>query len=249
MTPTLDPPPVAPVRRNAALRLAPVVVLLAALGIAWASGLTDYLSLDALKENRERLQAFTAEHPWQSLLGYIGVYVLVVVFSVPGALIMTLSGGMLFGAWLGAAAAVTSATIGATVIFWIARTAIGDALRARAGTVIGRLIDGFERNAASYLLTLRLIPGIPFFAVNLAAGLVRMRTLTYVAITVIGILPGSLIYASIGSSLVTVFARGEEPNLGVIFEPHVLGPLLGLAVLSLAPVLYQRRRNRRERAG
>jgi uncharacterized membrane protein YdjX (TVP38/TMEM64 family) len=228
--------------------VAPLVLIAAVIGAAWASGLTDFLSLDALRNNRERLAAYTLDHPLMSLGAYVGIYIVVVVFSLPGALIMTLAGGMLFGAWLGAAAAVTSAATGATVIFLVGRSTFGAALRQRAGAVVGRLIDGFEKNAASYLLTLRLIPGVPFFAINLAAGLVRMRILTYVLITVIGIAPGSIIYASIGSSLVTIFARGEEPDLSIIFEPHVLGPLLALAALSLLPVAIQAWRRRRGRA-
>lgn len=230
-----------PAARRSPLRTwAPVLVLAAGLGLAWATGLTDYLSLDALQRNQARLAAYRDAHPWLTLLGYIGVYIVVVVFSIPGALIMTLTGGMLFGGPGGGAAAITGATIGATIIFLIARTSIGAALRARAGPMVSRIIAGFEANAASYLLTLRLIPGVPFFAVNLAAGLVRMRLLTYVIITLAGIAPASFIYASIGASLVAIFARGGRPNLDIIFEPQVLGPLLGLAALSLLPVIYHR---------
>lgn len=239
----IDPAPRA--KAGVVRRLAPVLLLVLVFVLVWKSGLTDYLSLDALRRHRTQLADYTSAHPVLSLLAYVAVYIVVVVFSIPGALIMTLTGGMLFGAWLGGAAAITSATVGATVIFLIGRSSYGGLLRARAGGVVARIVDGFERNAASYLLTMRLIPGVPFFAVNLAAGLVHMRVLTYVVITVIGIMPGSLIYASIGSSLVTVFARGEEPNLSLIFEPHVLGPLLGLAALSLLPVAYRAWRARR----
>lgn len=226
-------------------RLLPLAVLVAAFIIAWATGLTDYLSLDALRDNRERLEAFKREHFLLALVAYVLIYIVAVIFSLPGALILTLSGGMLFGAGLGTAAAVTSATIGATVIFIIARSSYGALLRQRAGPVVGKLLDGFERNAASYLLTLRLIPGVPFFAVNLAAGLVRMRLGTYVLVTLVGILPGSLIYASLGSSLVTIFARGETPNLSIVTRPHVLGPLIGLAALSLLPVAWHAWRTRK----
>lgn len=240
-----EAPPLPRPKRSRAAKLLPLLALAVVVAAVWASGVTDYLTLETLREQERRLQAFRNAHPVLCVTGYVAVYVLVVVFSIPGALIMTLAGGMLFGAVLGAALAVTSATIGACIVFLIARTTIGDALRARSGPTIRRVMDGFEKDAVSYLLTLRLIPGVPFFAVNLAAGLVRMRVLTYVAVTMVGILPGSFIYASIGSSLVTVFARGEEPDLGVIFEPQVLGPLLGLAALSLLPVIYRRLRRGR----
>lgn len=241
-----DVPPAAPqVRTRLWVRLLPWLAIAGVLAALWATGVTDYLSLESLRANERKLEAYRNAHPVLALLAYIGVYVLVVVFSVPGALFMTLAGGMLFGAAVGAAAAVVSATIGATVIFLVGRSTLGAALRARAGPTVGRLIDGFEKDAASYLLTLRLIPGVPFFAVNLAAGFVRVPVLTYVVITVIGIAPGSIIYASIGSTLVTVFARGETPNLAIIFEEQVLLPLLGLAALSLLPVIHRRLRARR----
>lgn len=238
-------PPAAKPKRSLLKTWGPVVLLIVGLALAWASGLTDYLSLDALERNRAKLEAYRNAHPWLTVLAYVGAYILVVIFSIPGALIMTLTGGMLFGGWLGGLAAISAATIGATVIFLLARTSVGAALRARAGPRVSRIIAGFEAEAASYLLTLRLIPGVPFFMVNLAAGLVRMRVVTYVLITVIGIAPGSFIYAFIGAGLVDVFARGERPDLGIIFEPHVLGPLIGLAALSLLPVLYHRYRPRR----
>lgn len=243
-----EPMPAPAAKAGLLRRLAPLIVLAAVLVAAWASGVIDLLSLDTLREQRQRLADYTQAHPSLSLGGYVLIYIVVVVFSIPGALIMTLTGGMLFGTVLGGAAAVTAASVGATIIFLVGRSTFGTALRSKAGPIVGRLMTGFERDAASYLLTLRLIPGVPFFAINLAAGLVRMRVLTYVVITVLGILPGSLIYASIGSSLVSVFARGEEPNLSIIFEPHVLGPLLGLAALSLLPVAYRAWKARRDRA-
>jgi len=240
--------PLNPVPRTAGgwfRRLTPIALFVLVLFGAWRSGLLDYLSMDALRLHRQQLADYTLAHPVLSLLGYVAVYIVLVVFSIPGALIMTLTGGMLFGAWLGGAAAVTSATTGAVIIFLVGRSAFGDLLRSRTGGMVGRLMDGFERNAASYLLTLRLVPGVPFFAVNLAAGLVRMRLSTYVLVTAIGVAPGSLIYASVGSGLATVFERGEEPDLGVILEPNVMGPLLGLAALSMLPVAYRVWRARR----
>ncbi len=241
--PDLPPRP----KRNRLRRFTPVLLLLALIAVVWASGLTRYFTLDSLRLHSRQLEAFTAQHFWLSLAAYIAVYVFVVTFSIPGALIMTLTGGMLFGAALGAVAAVAGCTGGALVIFLVARTAIGDSLRRRAGPTLSRLIDGFERNAASYLLTLRLMPGVPLFMVNLAAGIVHMRLSTYVAVSVVGMLPSSLIYASIGSTLVSVFARGESPDLSLVLEPRVLGPLLGLAALSCLPPLYQWLRRRAAR--
>lgn len=237
--PDLPSPP-----RSRLQRLLPLLLFAAVVAAVWASGLTRYVTLDNLRQHSQQLKAFADEHFWLALFGYIGGYVLLVMFSIPGALIMTLAGGMLFGAALGSVAAVLGCTGGSFVVFLVARTAIGDSLRRRAGPTLTRLIQGFQRNAASYLLTLRLMPGVPIFMVNAAAGIVHMRASTFVAVSIAGMLPSSLVYASFGSTLVNVFARGETPDLGLVLEPNVYGPMLGLAALSCLPLLYQWLRRR-----
>ena len=153
---------------------------------------------------------------------------------------MTLSGGFLFGPWLGAGAAASGASMGAAVIFLVCRSAVGDSLRGKAGSTIAKIEEGVRRDAFSYILTLRLIPVMPFWLVNLAAGFVDIPLRTFLSATVLGILPGSLVYAGLGSGLGEVFASGQDPNLRVIFEPHVLLPLVGLGLLSLLPVVLRR---------
>jgi uncharacterized membrane protein YdjX (TVP38/TMEM64 family) len=130
--------------------------------------------------------------------------------------------------------------LGAAVIFLVCRTAVGDSLRGKAGSTISKIEEGVRRDAFSYILTLRLIPVMPFWLVNLAAGFVNIPLRTFLSATVLGILPGSLVYAGLGSGLGEVFASGQEPNLRVIFEPHVLLPLVGLGLLSLLPVVLRR---------
>ena len=221
-------------------RFGPIVLVLALIGLALVSGVTEHLTLAELKLRRDELQALVHQHPLLSLGAYVLVYVAVVSLSLPGALIMTLSGGFLFGPWLGGLAAATGASLGAAVIFLICRTAVGDALRGKAGSTIARIEEGVRRDAFSYLLTLRLIPVMPFWLVNLAAGFVAIPLRTFLIATVLGILPGSLVYAGLGSGLGHVFASGEEPNLRVIFEPQVLLPLIGLSLLSLLPIVLRR---------
>jgi uncharacterized membrane protein YdjX (TVP38/TMEM64 family) len=221
-------------------RFGPIVLVLALIGLALASGVTEHLTLAELKLRRDELQALVSQHPVLSLGAYILLYIAVVSLSLPGALIMTLSGGFLFGPWFGGLAAATGASLGAAVIFLICRTAIGDALRGKAGSTIARIEDGVRRDAFSYLLTLRLIPVMPFWLVNLAAGFVAIPLRTFLVATVLGILPGSLVYAGLGSGLGHVFASGQEPNLRVIFEPQVLLPLIGLSLLSLLPIVLRR---------
>ena len=221
-------------------RFGPLILVALAVAVVLASGLADHLSLVELKARRDQLQGFVALHPALSFGLYILIYIAVVSLSLPGALVMTLSGGFLFGPWLGAAAASSGASLGAAVIFLVCRTAVGDSLRGKAGSTISRIEEGVRRDAFSYILTLRLIPVMPFWLVNLAAGFVNIPLRTFLAATVLGILPGSLVYAGLGSGLGEVFASGQEPNLGGIFEPHVLLPLVGLGLLSLLPVVLRR---------
>lgn len=221
-------------------RFGPLILVALAVAAVIASGLGDHLSLAELKARRDQLQGFVALHPMLSFGLYILIYIAVVSLSLPGALVMTLSGGFLFGPWLGAAAASSGASLGAAVIFLVCRTAVGDSLRGKAGSTISRIEEGVRRDAFSYILTLRLIPVMPFWLVNLAAGFVNIPLRTFLAATVLGILPGSLVYSGLGAGLGEVFASGQEPNLRVIFEPHVLLPLVGLGLLSLLPVVLRR---------
>jgi len=221
-------------------RFGPLIVIALAVAAVIASGVADHLSLVELKERRDQLQGFVALHPVLSFGLYILIYIAVVSLSLPGALVMTLSGGFLFGPWLGAGAAASGASMGAAVIFLVCRSAVGDSLRGKAGSTIAKIEEGVRRDAFSYILTLRLIPVMPFWLVNLAAGFVDIPLRTFLSATVLGILPGSLVYAGLGSGLGEVFASGQDPNLRVIFEPHVLLPLVGLGLLSLLPVVLRR---------
>jgi uncharacterized membrane protein YdjX (TVP38/TMEM64 family) len=164
----------------------------------------------------------------------------VTAFSLPGAAAMTLAGGFLFGTLAGGGLAVVGATIGATAVFAAARTALGDRLRLRTGGMLARIEEGFRRDAASYLLFLRLVPAFPFFVVNIAAALLGARPAIFVATTLVGIVPGTLVFASIGAGLGSVFDAGARPDLSVALSWPVLGPLLGLGLLALLPVAWRR---------
>lgn len=223
-------------------RFLPLFVIAGAIAAAFALGLDRYLRFEALAENRARLAAFVEANFLLAALAYVGAYALVVALSLPGGAVMTLGGGFLFGALVGGALAVLGATLGATALFLAARTAVGDALRAKAGARIAAFADGFARNAFSYLLFLRLVPVFPFWLVNLVPAFFGVKLSTYVAATLLGILPGTFVFASVGNGLGAVIDAGRTPDLGVIFQPAVLLPLLGLAVLSLVPVILKRRK-------
>lgn len=228
-------------RRPAVLkRVLPLAVLAAGLVAFFVLDLDVYFSLEALKQNHEFLQMFVAENGFLAILAFAGLYAVVVAFSLPGGAIMTLAGGFLFGTVVGGMTVVVGATIGATALFLIARTALGDVLRARAGPFLTKMEDGFRKNAMSYLLVLRLVPLFPFWLVNLVPAFLGVSTGTYVIGTFLGIIPGTFVFASVGNGLGALLDAGQDPDLGIIFQPNVLGPLVALALLSLVPVVYKK---------
>lgn len=200
----------------------------------------DYLSFDALLANYENLAAWRDQNLTLAILAFALIYVLCVAFSVPGAIWLTLIGGFLFGTFWGTVIVVTSATLGALLIFLAARTALGDVLRQKAGPWVARMEDGFRDGEISYLLIMRLVPAVPFFIANLAPAFLGARIWTFLWTTMVGIIPGTLVFISIGAGLGEQLERGEAPDLGVIFEWHILGPLLGLAILAALPLVLKR---------
>lgn len=205
---------------------------------------SDYLSFEALKENREALLAWRDANYLVAALTFMAVYAVATALSFPGGLALTLTGGFLFGTWLGGTFAVTGATVGAIAIFLAAKNGLGDALRERAGGWVKKAESGFRENEISFLLIMRLVPAIPFFAANIVPAFLGASTFNYAWTTFLGIIPGALVYASVGAGLGAVFAAGEDPNFGLIFEPQVLGPLLGLAALSALPIVVKKLRGK-----
>ncbi len=161
-------------------------------------------------------------------------------FSLPGGLVATLTGGFLFGTWLGGAATVIGATVGASILFLAAKTAFADLLRDKAGPAIARMEEGFRQNAFSYLLFLRLVPVFPFWLVNLAPAFLGVTLRTFIGATFLGIIPGTFVFASLGNGLGAIFDAGGTPDLHLLRQPQIVGPLIALAVLSLLPVFIRR---------
>lgn len=226
-------------------RLVPVVILLAGLAAFFAFGLNQYLSFDALRDNRAWLLAEVAESAVLAAAVYMLVYVVVVAFSLPGGAVMTITGGFLFGQVLGTVYVVFAATAGATILFIAAKTALGELLHARAGPFLQRMEAGFQENALNYLLVLRLIPAFPFFIVNLVPAFLGVPIGTYVAATFIGIIPGTFVYATVGAGLGSIFDSGEDFSVNSILTPEIVTALVGLAILALLPVVYKRLRTAR----
>lgn len=223
-------------------RLWPLLLLGLAIVLVIASGAHEALSFESLRRHRETLLGLVAERPVTTAILYVLLYTAAVALSIPGAVVLTLAGGFLFGTALATGLVVTGATAGAVLVFLIARSALGETLRVRAGPWLARMAEGFRKDAWSYLLVLRLVPLFPFWLVNLVPALLGVPLATFALATAVGIVPGSLVYASVGAGLGAVFDRGGEPDLGLILEPSVLLPLLGLAALALVPVAYRRLR-------
>jgi len=221
-------------------RLIPLAVIVAGLVAFFAIGGGEYLSFQALKMHREDLLAWRDANMVVAIATFMVVYAVAVAFSLPGAVWLTLGGAFLFGTWAATVMIVIAATVGATAVFLVARYALGDFLRARAGPAMKKMEDGFRDNALSYLLVLRLVPLFPFWLVNLVPAFLGVSLGTYVIGTFLGIIPGTFVYCLVGNGLGAVFDVGGEPNLSIIFEPQILAPIVGLAVLSLIPIVYKR---------
>lgn len=235
--------------RRGILRLWPLLLLVAAAVLAHLTGLTGWLDLEVLRERRADLEAMVAAHPVLAPVVFVLIYTTATALSLPGGAILTIAGGFLFGTALGALLALTGATAGAVAVFLIARTSLGEPLRARAGARMEKMARAFNRNGFSYLLVLRLVPVFPFWLVNLVPAFLGMPLRTYFLATLIGILPGCLVYASVGGGLGAVLDAGGSPDLGLLLEPAILLPILGLAALSLLPVAWRRWRGEPDAVG
>ncbi|MEM0938000.1 MAG: TVP38/TMEM64 family protein [Pseudomonadota bacterium] len=221
---------------------------IAVAAIAGAVLLRDHLTFAALAENREALIAFRDANYVLTVLAFIAAYVVIVAFSLPGATIATLTGGFLFATFPGVLFNVTAATIGATAIFLAARWGLGERLSARMDASSGavkRIKEGIDENQWEMLFLIRLVPAVPFFVANLVPSFVGVPLSRFAITTFLGIIPGALVYTSVGAGLGDVFAAGETPNLGIIFEPQILLPILGLAALAALPILIKAMRGKK----
>lgn len=221
-------------------RWLPLVALVAVAGGVYVSGLHHHLSMATLHGERVALERFVVDHPVIAPVIFVAIYAAATALSLPGALFLTLAGGFLFGVVLGGLWSVLGATAGAVVVFQIARSAFGAGWRQRAGPWLQRMEAGFREDAFAYLLVLRLIPLFPFWLVNLVPAFLGVSLRTFTLASILGMIPAAFVYASAGSGLNSILDRGDQPDLGLILEPKVLGPLLGLAVLVLLPVAYRR---------
>jgi len=228
--------------RSGWMRLWPIALLLAGLGLAFALDGHRWLSLTALAEHRDWLMQLVAGHPVLAGLVYLLVYVAVTAVATPGTMVLTMAGGFLFGRWLGTVLAVLAATAGTCLLFVAVHSSLAPLAARRAGQFLDRLRPGLERAGFWYLVSLRLLPVVPFWAATVAAALVGMRLRSFAAGTALGILPGTAIFAGIGAGLDAAFSRGAQPDLGAILSASTVLPLLALAGVALLLGWWARRR-------
>lgn len=241
------PEPLPPPSRFSWVRLIPVGVLLAGLALFFLLGLDRYVSFKALAENFAGLKDWVISRGAFAPAAFGLVYASVVAFSIPGALVLTLAGAMLFGWKANAAVVVVAATLGATAVFLAARFGLGEPLRARAGPFLKKMEAGFRANAFSYMLVLRLVPLFPFWLVNLAPAFLGVPFATFVGATAIGITPGTVVFSIIGEGLGDVVAAGGDIHADRILTPAMIAALIALAALALVPVLFKHWQARRGR--
>ncbi len=250
----------APKTRGFARRLLPLLVILVAAAAVYLTLGQGMISLESLVQHRAAIDRFVMGHRALAVLAYIALYMAAVALSLPGATFLTVAGGFLFGLALGAGAAVVGATAGATVIFLVARTALGEPLLKRAGPRALKLAENFREDAFSYLLFLRLVPAFPFFLVNLVPAFAGVGLLPFIAATALGIIPGAVAYAFAGTGLDSVIAAQTHAyeaceaaghagchltfDATAILTPRLLGALAVLALLALVPVAVKRLRGR-----
>ncbi|PHR60697.1 MAG: hypothetical protein COA43_06030 [Robiginitomaculum sp.] len=222
-------------------RFWPLLVIASAFALFIALGGPKYISLDALREHQDVLKAFVAEHYVASVIGFCVLYASLTAISVPGASLLTIFGGFLFGLATGTIAVVIGATIGATLLFLAARYVFGQSLAAKAGPFMKKFEKGLKENEISYLFILRLVPLFPFFIVNIVPALFSVKIRNYILTTFFGIIPGSLVYVSVGNGIGAALNAGQEiPLSGLMTRPAVIGPIVGLILLSLIPIAYKK---------
>ncbi len=226
-------------------RFGPIVFIALALLVFYGLGFDDYLGARGFGEHYDSIMSWRADHPVLSALVFTGIYIGIVAISVPASLWMSLPGGLLFGWFLGGLLSWGAALLGAILAFLAARTAIDPSTPAKAGSRYARFKTGFERNAFSYIIILRLMP-LPFFVVNMAAGAFHVKTRVFAAASAIGLIPASFLFAALGETAGDILRKGETLDMSFFAQPKIMAVFVGFALLALLPFIvryYQKDKN------
>lgn len=211
----------------------PLAMLLLMIMTVYASGILDYVSLETIQSQRLYLIDLVAQYPVVAGAVFMMAYIIAVALSLPIASLLTLLGGFLFGLFAGTIMIVSSATIGATIIFLIAKSAVGESLRHRAGPFYNKVADNMNDNAIQYMFFTRLVPVVPFFIANILPALFNIKLRDFMITTFFGIIPGTAVYVNIGQGLATI------ESLGDLVSPQILGAFTLLGLFALAPTFVK----------
>ncbi|MEO1643092.1 MAG: VTT domain-containing protein [Pseudomonadota bacterium] len=221
------------------IKLWPIYVITAALLAAWQFGLFQYLSLETLREQQETLRAFVSENLILSVVAFVAIYALATTLMMPGALWITIAGGLLFGLVGGSVVTVIGATTGASILFLAAKTSFGEALRSRTGGFLSKMEKGFQEDSISYMFALRLLPVVPFPVANIAPALLGAKYRDFLITTALGIVPGVVAYTWIGASLgASLDPEATQDLFGVV--ANFIPAFAALGVVALIPVAYKK---------
>ena len=209
-----------------------ILLLIIAFIVAYkVFNLGQYLTLSYIKASQEKFSLLYAEHQILVIAGYMMIYILVTSLSLPGATVMTLAGGALFGLWVGTAVVSFASTIGATLACFVSRFLLRDWVQATLGDRLKTVNEGIEREGKFYLFTLRLIPAFPFFVINLVMGLTKMPLRTYYWVSQLGMLPATIVYVNTGQELARI------QSLSGILSPRLI---FSFVLLGLFPILVKK---------
>ena len=220
-----------------------IIILLIGLILIFSSvryfGLDDVLTFENLNKNRQLLTTYVSQNYVQSVILYIGIYIIIVAVNLPGAAVMTLSGAVLFGILPAMLYVNVSATIGGSIAFIVSRKFLGEFFQAKFGQQLKKFNGEIDRYGKNYLLTMRLIPVFPFFFVNIAAGMTKISLMTFVWTTSLGTIPGTFAYVYAGYNISNIGSSGE------ILSPQVIFALVLLGVAAVVPTFINKRKEKR----
>lgn len=219
-----------------------LILLIAAILLVRISGIDDYMTFENLKKNREGLQEFVKNHYFLSVLSYVVIYISTALF-MPGAIPLTIAGGLLFGVFYGTIYVCIGATIGATLAFFSAKYLLGNWIQHRYQNQLKKFNEEIAKNGYFYLLTLRVIPVFPFFLVNYLAGLTKVPFRIYLLTLIVTVLPGTVVYTFAGQQI------GAIESIKDIYSPKILIAFLLLTLFAFSPIVLKYRKSKKERGG
>lgn len=221
------------------VRLWPLYIIVGGIVAAWQFGLFEYLSLDTLREQQDVLSNFVAENWLLAGAVYVGIYAAATLFMIPGALWITIAGGLMFGLIGGTIATIIGATLGASLLFFAAKTSVGESLRKMAGSYAEKVSSEFQQSPLSYMFAMRFVPAMPFPVANVVPALLGAKYRDYFISTALGIVPGVIAYTWIGSGLGATFAEGKDPDFSTV-AGNLLPAVIALLIVSMIPIVYKK---------